>query len=340
MSTGNPLHLNMGVLPPPLLSADEQAIDQLELVIKQQGIEVVDGNGLVLSQDKLREALNALLSEKGRRELAAAREMLEKKLAVSLPKPDVEALSQLLKTYAENNPVMPLPLTSVLSLAAVGRTDEQVMKVLKGRMEKENGERTEIRDRLRSLTAELRVFSEIQSKINNTLANKGEIDLTSASFNLLDPKLYGYSDSAWLVSPERRLLTGLDTYKGGDVVTYKDFLTGGVRADALDYPKDYPKGSPGNFPEGYPEDYPKGFAKASGQMGAKDLQDKYKWEKDNNPLANLSTAISDRSRTVNDKVTEQTTLLNDAASRNNTTIEALMKFTEKWFSMISRILQS
>lgn len=191
------------------------------------------------------------------------------------------------------------------------------------RMRKQKAERTELSEQLRCLTAELKIFSVIQSKVNVVMADKGTFKLEDGSFNLFDRKLYDLDADSWEKSFERRLLSSLDTFKptfnGSGVVTVRHFLEGTQSVTA--------SSASGSR-----------LHKVSGPMT--DLKAQYAWDKDNNPLANFSQALSDRTRIVNDKVTEQTTLLNDVGSRYTTSTEVMMKFVETWFSMLSKILQN
>ena len=76
--------------------------------------------------------------------------------------------------------------------------------------------------------------------------------------------------------------------------------------------------------------------KKSGAM--KDIEAEYAYNKDNNKLGNFSTSVSDRSRPLNDQVSEKTTRLNDVSSRYNAAIEALNRFIQKYDSIMRDIL--
>ncbi|QLH69160.1 hypothetical protein HXV88_15460 [Aeromonas veronii] len=70
------------------------------------------------------------------------------------------------------------------------------------------------------------------------------------------------------------------------------------------------------------------------------LSNEYAYDKENNRLGNFSTTLSDRSRPLNDKVSQKTTELNDISSRYNSAIEALNRFIQKYESMMQQILQA
>ncbi len=187
-----------------------------------------------------------------------------------------------------------------------GRLDEDVIGVYKDVLQTQDGKRKALLDELKALTAELKVYSVIQSQINAALSAKQGIRIDAGGIDLVDPTLYGYAvgDPRWKDSPEYALLSNLDTFSGK--LSIKDFLSG----------------SP----------------KQSGEL--KGLSDEYPFEKDNNPVGNFATTVSDRSRPLNDKVNEKTTLLNDTSSRYNSAVEALNRFIQKYDSVLRDILSA
>ncbi|WP_445375376.1 virulence-associated V antigen [Photorhabdus tasmaniensis] len=209
-----------------------------------------------------------------------------------------------------NNPTLKTDWTLRDFLAAVhfnltpDRLDDDVIEVFTSVMLGHDKKRLELRDELAALTAELKVFSVIQSEINAKLAANGklEIDKTS-SFDLLDYKKYGFSDPAiFEKSAEYKLL--IKTSNGSRNLSIKDFLE-----------------SPN---------------KQSGAMSG--LATSYEYDKDNNKLANFSTSVNDRVNPLNNTVQEKTTRLNDVSSRYNAAIEALNRFIQKYDSVMSNIL--
>lgn len=297
-----------------------QDIRRLEVILDQHGIMAMGGQGQPLDLVHRAQAIEQLLGPEGQARLAQSRPYFEGLLARPLPEQHVDALCQLLEAYAGWLPGAPLQLQN---LGERLRMDELVMAAMGLRMRKQKAERTELSEQLRCLTAELKIFSVIQSKVNVVMADKGTFKLEDGSFNLFDRKLYDLDADSWEKSFERRLLSSLDTFKptfnGSGVVTVRHFLEGTQSVTA--------SSASGSR-----------LHKVSGPMI--DLKAQYAWDKDNNPLANFSQALSDRTRIVNDKVTEQTTLLNDVGSRYTTSTEVMMKFVETWFSMLSKILQN
>ncbi|MGL3234386.1 virulence-associated V antigen [Pseudomonas aeruginosa] len=202
-----------------------------------------------------------------------------------------------------------------------GRLDENVIGVYQGVLQIQDGKRKALLNELKALTAELKVYSVIQSQINATLSAKQGIRIDADGMNLFEPTLYGYTvgDAKWIGSPEYVLLSKLNNFQrklqdnGGSV---QDVLS--VKLSI----KDYLSGSP----------------KQSGEL--KGLRDEYPFEKDNNPVGNFATTVSDRSRPLNDKVNEKTTLLNDTSSRYNSAVEALNRFIQKYDSVLRDILSA
>ncbi len=296
------------VAPPPIWVD----IQRVERFLDQNAITAADGQGLPLSREYRRQVIETLLGPEGQARLAQSRPYFDSLLPHPLPDQPVDALIQLLEAYAAWLPGAPVQL---VNLGERLRMDELVMAAMGLRMRKQKAERTELSEQLKSLTAELKIFSVIQSKVNVVMAAKGTFDLQDPGFNLFDPKLYDLDAAAWETSPERRLLASY----GNAVVTVRQFLA------------DTPTGISPNGSDRRPH-------RVSGPMDG--LESQYSWHKDNNPLANFSQALSDRTRIVNDKVTEQTTLLNDVGSRYTTSTEVMMKFVETWFSMLSKIMQN
>lgn len=305
--------------PAPLPSVDRVAppqiwvdIQRVKWFLDQKAITAANDQGLPLSREHRRQVIETLLGPEGQARLAQSRSYFDSLLPHPLSDQPVDALIQLLEAYAAWLPGAPVQL---VNLGERLRMDELVMAAMGLRMRKQKAERTELSEQLKSLTAELKIFSVIQSKVNVVMADKGTFDLQDPGFDLFDRKLYELDEAAWKTSPERRLLASY----GDTTVTVRQFLEG-TSSDVSS------------------NDGDRRMHKVSGPMT--DLKAKYAWDKDNNPLANFSQALSDRTRIVNDKVTEQTTLLNDVGARYTTSTEVMMKFVETWFSMLSKIMQN
>ncbi|AKH62331.1 MULTISPECIES: virulence-associated V antigen [Photorhabdus] len=225
--------------------------------------------------------------------------------------------SLLLNTYEKDiqgNPTSKLKTNWELSefMAAVhfklpkNRLDNAVIDIFVSVMSGHDKKRLELRDELAALTAELKVYSVIQSEINAKLAADKNQTLyinDSKSFNLLDHKKYGFSDKATFEnSAEYKLLSKM--FPGLEEISIKDFL--------------------------------ESHNKQSGAMSG--LETSYEYNKDNNKLANFSTSVNDRVNPLNNTVQEKTTRLNDVSSRYNAAIEALNRFIQKYDSVMRNIL--
>ncbi|WP_434524043.1 virulence-associated V antigen [Photorhabdus asymbiotica] len=184
------------------------------------------------------------------------------------------------------------------------RLDDDVIEVFTSVMLRHDEKRRQLRDELAELTAELKIYSVIQSEINAKLSAKdGEqkLSIDSTSFDLRDYKKYGFSDAtAFAESTEYKLLNKISS----EPISIKAFL---------------------ESPD-----------KHSGAM--KGLANSYEYDKDNNRLANFSTSVNDRVNPLNNSVQERTTRLNDVSSRFNAAIEALNRFIQKYDSIMRNIL--
>ncbi|KER04876.1 virulence-associated V antigen [Photorhabdus temperata] len=209
-----------------------------------------------------------------------------------------------------NNPTLKTDWTLRDFLAAVhfnltpDRLDDDVTEVFTSVMLGHDKKRLELRDELAALTAELKVYSVIQSEINAKLAANETLKINDGkSFNLLDHEKYGFSDQGtFKKSAEYKLLIKISN--GSPNLSIKDFL--------------------------------ESSKKQSGAMT--DLKTSYEYDKDNNKLANFSTSVNDRVNPLNNTVQEKTTRLNDVSSRYNAAIEALNRFIQKYDSIMRNIL--
>ncbi|WP_323834749.1 virulence-associated V antigen [Photorhabdus africana] len=210
-----------------------------------------------------------------------------------------------------NSPTLKTDWTLRDFLAAVhfnltpDRLDDDVIDIFVSVMSGHDKKRLELRDELAALTAELKIYSVIQSEINAKLAANGELKINDNSFNLLDHKKYGFSDQpTFEKSAEYKLLRKISSDPKILHISIKTFLE-----------------SPN---------------KQSGAMAG--LENSYKYDKENNRLANFSTSVNDRVSPLNNTVQEKTTRLNEASSRYNAAIEALNRFIQKYDSIIRNIL--
>jgi hypothetical protein len=290
---------------------DVSAVDELQELIKKHKVTFVE-EGKTLSEEQLRVMLARMLSSEAFSSGGGA--------------DAVDLLRRTLNNYADKGSGANWEVEEFCAVAyavsQADRADEQIIKAFSEVMGVQGGKKEAQRDDLKSLAAELKIFGVIQSKINAALSSKTNIrigwtswtknnmsDLKPTAVNLMDKSEYGYTTEAeWEASSEHKLLTGLSSYRPGEELSIKDFLVG--------------------------------TPKESGGMKLADLKDEYDFEKENNPLANLATMVGDRSRPVNDRLSEKTALLNDVSSRYNAAIEALNRFITKYNEMLAGILRA
>lgn len=311
---------------PKAISSDGSYSD----AVSQEGI--VEPS-VILGEERQRtlEALLAYLKSLGifisKDGVGVGDDVLEKVLARCLPRPSsvengyvekqleagIEEFKKKLEIYRRENPGLPLELKGFVVLAykylSNERIDGYTLDAYLANMGKTFVEREKLTAELKAQTAELEIYSKIQSHANATLAKgEGAVDITR-DLDLLDRTLYGYAptDDKWLESAEYKFMKALDTGKN-NTLSIKEFLVGGP--------------------------------KESGVIGAGQLQDVYNFSKENNPIASFATMVNDRMRPVNDKVQETTVLLKDVTDRYNSAIEAIKRFIDKFASVMSEILRS
>lgn len=253
-------------------------------------------------------------------------ELLEKILAYCLPRfspvkdgyvekqleAGIDTFKSLLKAYQGGSLGVPLELRDFIALAYASLSNERVdgytLDAYLGSMNKTFSDRERFTAELKAQTAELQIYSKIQSHVNAQLAKgEGAIDITR-DLDLLNRTLYGYAptDDKWLESAEYKFMKALDTGQK-NTLSIEEFLVGGP--------------------------------KESGAVGAEQLQHVYNFSKENNPIASFATMVNDRSRPINDKVQETTVQLNDVSARYNSAIEAIKRFVDKFASVMSDILR-
>lgn len=246
-----------------------------------------------------------------------------------------------------------VPEFMLLSLSALtmDRIDDDLITTFTGVMAFQDNQRKGLRDELAEMTAELKIYGVIQSEINKVLSAASS-QTFNTNFNLLDYKLYGYQSLAeFMDGSEFKLLSKMFT-DGSVQKAQQDFTNAKnelekVTSASLD-PKtlgeakaDYER-KKANFEKIVAtqvitvKTFLESDQKKSGAM--KNIEASYSYDKDNNKLGNFSTSVSDRSRPLNDQVSEKTTRLNDVSSRYNAAIEALNRFIQKYDSIMRDIL--
>ncbi|MBW3781219.1 hypothetical protein GL270_08150 [Aeromonas veronii] len=305
---------------------------------------------------------------------ALSKEQLEKLLAAYLTDPAsinggwamgqfrggqdaaIAAIKGMIERGAKQTPPVThwtVPEFMLLSLSALtmDRIDDDLITTFTGVMAFQDNQRKGLRDELAEMTGELKIYGVIQSEINKVLSAASS-QTFNTNFNLLDYKLYGYQSLAeFMDGSEFKLLSKMFT-DGSVQKAQQDFTNAKnelekVTSANLD-PKtlgeakaDYER-KKANFEKIVAtqvitvKTFLESEQKKSGAM--KNIEVSYSYDKDNNKLGNFSTSVSDRSRPLNDQVSEKTTRLNDVSSRYNAAIEALNRFIQKYDSIMRDIL--
>ncbi|MFQ1965486.1 virulence-associated V antigen [Aeromonas veronii] len=305
---------------------------------------------------------------------ALSKEQLEKLLAAYLTDPAsinggwamgqfqggqdaaIAAIKGMIERGAKQTPPVThwtVPEFMLLSLSGLtmDRIDDDLITTFTGVMAFQDNQRKGLRDELAEMTGELKIYGVIQSEINKVLSAASS-QTFNTNFNLLDYKLYGYQSLAeFMDGSEFKLLSKMFT-DGSVQKAQQDFTNAKnelekVTSASLD-PKtlgeakaDYER-KKANFEKIVAtqvitvKTFLESDQKKSGAM--KNIEASYSYDKDNNKLGNFSTSVSDRSRPLNDQVSEKTTRLNDVSSRYNAAIEALNRFIQKYDSIMRDIL--
>ncbi|MFM5583648.1 virulence-associated V antigen [Aeromonas veronii] len=262
-----------------------------------------------------------------------------------------------------------VPEFMLLSLSALtmDRIDDDLITTFTGVMAFQDNQRKGLREELAEMTAELKIYGVIQSEINKVLSAASS-QTFNTDFNLMDYKLYGYQSQAkFMEGAEYKLLSKMFTdeqvkkaqqdFTNADnelkrlnaiLEPIRSGLAGSISSEVIEA---------GEKLDGAQAEYDSKKAileqvvanqritvkeflesdqKKSGAM--KNIEASYSYNKDNNKLGNFSTSVSDRSRPLNDQVSEKTTRLNDVSSRYNAAIEALNRFIQKYDSIMRDIL--
>ncbi|CAJ1807781.1 Virulence-associated V antigen [Aeromonas veronii] len=262
-----------------------------------------------------------------------------------------------------------VPEFMLLSLSALtmDRIDDDLITAFTGVMAFQDNQRKGLRDELAEMTGELKIYGVIQSEINKVLSAASS-QTFNTDFNLMDYKLYGYQSQAkFMEGAEYKLLSKMFTDEQVKKAQ-QDFTNADnelKRLNAILEPIRSGRASSissevieaGEKLDGAQAEYDSKKAileqvvakqritvkeflesdqKKSGAM--RNIEASYSYNKDNNKLGNFSTSVSDRSRPLNDQVSEKTTRLNDVSSRYNAAIEALNRFIQKYDSIMRDIL--
>ncbi|WP_429188846.1 virulence-associated V antigen [Aeromonas veronii] len=288
-------------------------------------------------------------------------------------KSGIANLKGLVTKIATNSATKNLTLTEFLmtfnAALDVGRIDDDIIQAMRGTMRNHSERREKIRDDVTLLTAELKIYAVIQSEVNNKLSTSGHLRIDETGLNLLNYRLYGYESlDSFMKGGEWKVLQklGVKPFTDNNVTAVEEKikkaqdiqsrLAGGVddyifnnsgrlislealreEFHALERERDL------NLKEAKEigltiKEFLESSNKETGPISG--LSNEYAYDKENNRLGNFSTTLSDRSRPLNDKVSQKTTELNDISSRYNSAIEALNRFIQKYESMMQQILQA
>lgn len=309
---------------------------------------------------------------------ALSKEQLEKLLAAYLTDPAsinggwamgqfqggqdaaIAAIKGMIERGAKQTPPVThwtVPEFMLLSLSALtmDRIDDDLITTFTGVMAFQENQRKGLRDDLAEMTGELKIYGVIQSEINKVLSAASS-QTFNTDFNLMDYKLYGYQSQAkFMDGAEYKLLSKMFTDEQVKKAQ-QDFTNAKNELEKAKSDTFKILIAPQLLEEAQSEydskraileqvvakqritvkEFLESDQKKSGAM--KDIEVSYSYDKDNNKLGNFSTSVSDRSRPLNDQVSEKTTRLNDVSSRYNAAIEALNRFIQKYDSIMRDIL--
>ncbi|MFB3240515.1 virulence-associated V antigen [Aeromonas salmonicida] len=309
---------------------------------------------------------------------ALSKEQLEKLLAAYLTDPAsinggwamgqfqggqdaaIAAIKGMIERGAKQTPPVThwtVPEFMLLSLSALtmDRIDDDLITTFTGVMAFQENQRKGLRDDLAEMTGELKIYGVIQSEINKVLSAASS-QTFNTDFNLMDYKLYGYQSQAkFMDGAEYKLLSKMFTDEQVKKAQ-QDFTNAKNELEKAKSDTFKMLIAPQLLEEAQSEydskraileqvvakqritvkEFLESDQKKSGAM--KDIEASYSYDKDNNKLGNFSTSVSDRSRPLNDQVSEKTTRLNDVSSRYNAAIEALNRFIQKYDSIMRDIL--
>lgn len=262
-----------------------------------------------------------------------------------------------------------VPEFMLLSLSALtmDRIDDDLITTFTGVMAFQDNQRKGLRDELAEMTGELKIYGVIQSEVNKVLSAASS-QTFKTDFNLMDYKLYGYQSQAkFMEGAEYKLLSKMFTdeqvkkaqqdFTNADnelkrlkaiLESFRSSRFGSISSEVIEAGENL-DGAQAEYDSKKAileqvvakqritvKEFLESDQKKSGAMT--NIEASYSYDKDNNKLGNFSTSVSDRSRPLNDQVSEKTTRLNDVSSRYNAAIEALNRFIQKYDSIMRDIL--
>ncbi|MGY3942364.1 virulence-associated V antigen [Aeromonas tecta] len=240
------------------------------------------------------------------------------------------------------------------------RIDDDVIEVMHDAMGNYTNKRNVLKDEVGKLTAELRTYSVIQAEISTAQSQKdnGTVQVGRKGVNIFDYKLYGYGSHAEFSKKDKngeyneqyKLLKDIAVERkeamlirgNGDVDRIVDFEAKELEISSDEYRARLSaeltdlKSDKQVFLSA--RDFLVSSKKDTGSLSQ--VNHSYSYAKDNNPLSNFATTVSDKAKPLNDKLSQKTTELNDISSRYNSVIEALNRFIQKYESVMQQILQA
>ncbi len=344
---------------------DREHLDELLKIVKEQGIKVTvkneAGEPQELTLTQIEEAFKRFVPE-----VAVIQNGFYHRQLIIGKQNAIDILNGLAAKPIQDRIITMETLAVALTAS---RLDDDITLVFRDTMLHQDAERQKKRDDLKALTAELKIYSVIQSEINKKLAGKGgangTVELNISELNLLQHDLYGYDTPEKFKESAEFLLLNKLTKSSEALQALKNSIAyweeETKKADALvrenvawtmhnyyvqkwNHARDIWLGLKSQLDKFEDvsffsiKDFLQAGQKESGQMHG--LNDVYRYTKDNNDLRDFASMVNDRVRPINDKVSETTTLLNDISTRYNSAVEALSRFIQKYDGILREILKS
>ena len=363
-----------------LTGNNSSELEPLLIFIKEKGIRITEletGNPPVLNEELLKKMLAYFMPEdallKGGwydGQIKSGIEYLKQTLTRA-----VEG-----DPTAKPNPIPPKTqwsLKEFMSVAHIGltgdRVDDDIIGVMADTMMNHSDKRDILKNEVSALTAELRIYAVIQAEINNKLSNGSTLNISGGGLLLLDHRIFGYNKFVdFSKSDEFKILNSMrsggplteeslraaeskkqeaqkiqsqidsaEAQRNGGTDAWVEFKYEEMYGSDMSDDKNRMStllSEASIFGEPTVKQFLESSKKFSGAMTG--LVDTYSYDEKNNKLGNFATMVSDKSRPINDKVSQKTTELNDISSRYNSAIEALNRFIQKYDSIMQQILQA
>jgi len=249
---------------------------------------------------------------------------------------DLEALFS--KTIAAKPVGQKIDLSDVKHLALLSvfseRLDNPVLVAYQDRLFANQAKRDAAQEELKGLSNELKIYGVIQSQLHSHLSTSKEYStkslLTASSFGFKTNEKFFASD----VYATFIKVTGKNSFE-------QVAKNNGYTDDELFSLLKSPPSEPAKLIK-YVEVVNQLFPTPKDWLDAKGISslDTYSGDVLKDKLPNLGTAISDKSKLINDDVSLKTTELNQISSTYNSTVEAINRFVQKYNSVLQEILRA